>query len=41
MFRSYVNSNVFHHVVNQTNKYEMWKKLESMYERKNPLTSPR
>ena len=36
MIRLYINRNIFHHVVNQTNMYEMWQKSESMYEKKNP-----
>jgi hypothetical protein len=30
----YINHNIFHHITNDTNAYEIWQKLESMYERK-------
>ena len=32
--RQWVDESVFHHVAQETNAYSMWKKLESMYERK-------
>lgn len=32
--RSWVDQSVFHHVAQETNAYELWEKLESMYERK-------
>jgi hypothetical protein len=28
--RLYINHNIFHHVANDTNAYEMWQKLESI-----------
>jgi hypothetical protein len=34
MIQLYINHNIFHHVANDTNAYEMCHKLESMYERK-------
>ncbi|KAK1652513.1 hypothetical protein QYE76_070318 [Lolium multiflorum] len=37
MIRLYINHNIFHHVANDTNAYEMWQKLESMYERKTTM----
>jgi hypothetical protein len=37
MIRLYINHNIFHHVANDTNAYEMWQKLESMYERKTAI----
>jgi hypothetical protein len=37
MIRLYINHNIFHHVANDTNAYEMWQKLESMYERKTAM----
>ena len=37
MIRLYINHNIFHHVANDTNAYEMWQKLESMYERKTSM----
>jgi hypothetical protein len=37
MIRWYINHNVFHPVANDTNAYEMWKKLESMYERNTTM----
>jgi hypothetical protein len=37
MIRLYINHNIFHHVANDTNAYEMWQKLESMYERKKAM----
>nr|XP_040249189.1 uncharacterized protein LOC120966742 [Aegilops tauschii subsp. strangulata] len=37
MIRLYINQNIFHHVANDTNAYEMWQKLESMYERKTSM----
>jgi hypothetical protein len=33
----YIHYNIFHHVANDTNAYEMWKKLESMYDRKTTM----
>jgi hypothetical protein len=33
----YINHNLFHHVANEKNTYEMWKKLESIYERKTTM----
>ena len=37
MIRLYINHNIFHHVANDTSAYEMWQKLESMYERKTAM----
>ena len=37
MIQMYINHNIFHHVANDTNAYEMWQKLESMYERKTSM----
>jgi hypothetical protein len=37
MIGLYINHNIFHHVANDTNAYEMWQKLESMYERKTTM----
>ena len=37
MIRLYINHNIFRHVANDTNAYEMWLKLESMYERKTSM----
>jgi hypothetical protein len=37
MIRLYINHNIFHHVANNTNAYEMWQKLESMYESKTAM----
>jgi len=37
MIRLYINNNMFHHVANDTNAYEMWQKLNSMYERKTSM----
>ena len=39
MIRLYINHNIFHHVANDTNTYEMWQKLESMYERKTSMNN--
>ena len=33
----YINHNIFHHVANGINAYEMWQKLDSMYERKTAM----
>ncbi|VFQ64792.1 unnamed protein product [Cuscuta campestris] len=35
--RQYVSLSVLQHVANETNAFEMWKKLESMYERNNAM----
>ena len=35
--RQYVDVSVLQHVANDTNAYEMWKKLSGLYERKNAL----
>ena len=37
MIPLYINHNIFHHVANGTNAYEMWQKLELMYERKTAM----
>ena len=37
MIRLYINYSIFHHVANDTNAYEMWQKLKSMYERKTTM----
>uniref|UniRef100_A0A0A9B7D2 Retrovirus-related Pol polyprotein from transposon TNT 1-94 n=1 Tax=Arundo donax TaxID=35708 RepID=A0A0A9B7D2_ARUDO len=37
MIRLYINHNIFHHVANDTNTYDLWHKLESMYEQKTTL----
>ena len=34
LIRQWVDQSVFHHVSQETNATELWKKLESMYERK-------
>lgn len=35
--RQYVSLSVLQHVANETNAFEMWKKLETMYERNNAM----
>ena len=37
IIRLYINHSIFHYVANDTNAYEMWQKLESMYERKTAM----
>jgi hypothetical protein len=37
MIQLYINHNIFHHVANDINAYEMWQKLESLYERKTAM----
>ena len=37
MIRLYINHNIVHHIANDTNMYEMWQKLESMYERRTSM----
>jgi hypothetical protein len=37
MIRLYVNHNIFHHVANDTNAYEMWQNLKSICERKTTM----
>jgi hypothetical protein len=37
MIQLYINHNMFHHVANDTNAYEIWQNLESMYERKTTM----
>ena len=37
MIRLHISHNIFHHVANDTNMYEMWQKLELMYERKTAM----
>jgi hypothetical protein len=32
-----INHNIFHHVANDTNSYEMWQKLVAMYKRKTTM----
>ncbi|KAF7143342.1 hypothetical protein RHSIM_Rhsim05G0201800 [Rhododendron simsii] len=34
LIRTWVDQSVFHHVAQETNVYELWTKLEAMYERK-------
>ncbi|KAF7131933.1 hypothetical protein RHSIM_Rhsim09G0133900 [Rhododendron simsii] len=34
LIRTWVDQSVFHHVAQETNAYELWTKLEAMYERK-------
>ena len=34
LIRQWVDQSVFHHVSQETDATELWKKLESMYERK-------
>jgi hypothetical protein len=36
--RQFVDNSVLQHIANDTNAYELWKKLEAMYERKNALS---
>ena len=35
MVRQWLDDSVFHHVTNETSAHELWKKLKSVYERKN------
>ena len=35
MVKQWLDDSVFHHVANETSAHELWKKLESLYERKN------
>ena len=32
--REWVDDSVFHHVANETDAHELWKKLESLFEKK-------
>ena len=34
VIRQWVDDTVFHHISNETSAYELWKKLEGLYERK-------
>ena len=34
VIRQWVDNTVFHHISNETSAYELWKKLEGLYERK-------
>jgi len=37
MIRLHINHNIFHHVANDKVAFELWQKLESMYERKTTV----
>lgn len=37
LIRQHIDQSIFQHVANDTNAYKLWKKLESMYERKTAL----
>ena len=40
VIRQWVDDNVFHHVFTKTLAYDLWKKLEELYDRKSATKNP-